>query len=119
MDHFGILREGVTRHHGGLVKTIGDAIMAVFTDPANAVGAALDIQRGIREYNADHRGQPLVLKLGIHQGTCIAVTLNERLDYFGTVVNIAARLESQSHGGDVVVSPSVPADPRVHALMNS
>lgn len=119
MDHFAILRDGVTRHHGGLVKTIGDAIMAVFTDPADAVAAALDIQHGIRDYNATQTGQPLVLKLGIHQGTCIAVTLNERLDYFGTVVNIAARLEGQSHGGDIVVSESVASDPGVNALINN
>jgi adenylate cyclase len=117
MDHFDILREGVAANHGGLVKTIGDAIMAVFSDPADAVAASLDILSGIRAYNAEHPSQPLVLKMGIHHGACIAVTLNERLDYFGSVVNLAARLESQSQGEDVVISEAVASDPSVQELV--
>ncbi len=117
MDHFGVLRDSVAAHHGALVKTIGDAIMAVFTDPADAVASALAIQRDIADYNAGHPDQPLIVKLGIHRGACIAVTLNERLDYFGTVVNFAARLEGQSHGGDIVISEAVAADPGVNMLL--
>ncbi len=119
MDHFNILRDGVSRHHGALIKTIGDAIMAVFSDPANAVAASLDILADIEAYNAGRADvDPLILKLGVHRGTCIAVTLNERLDYFGTVVNIAARLEGQSHGDDVVISDMVAADPAVARLID-
>jgi class 3 adenylate cyclase len=103
----------VAQNHGALVKTIGDAIMAVFIDPLHAVAASLDILQAIRAYNAGHPSQPLVLKMGIHQGACIAVTLNERLDYFGSVVNLAARLESQSQGDDVVISDAVANDPAV------
>ncbi len=113
MDHFGILREGVSRHHGALVKTIGDAIMAVFSDPVDAIGASLDILQDIHEFNHQGNGEFLVLKMGIHQGACIAVTLNERLDYFGSVVNLAARLETQSLGDDVVISDAVATDPAV------
>jgi adenylate cyclase len=118
MDHFEILREGVSRNHGALVKTIGDAIMAVFADPADAAAASLDILKGIRAYNADHPAQPLVLKMGIHQGPCIAVTLNERLDYFGSVVNLAARLESQSQGDDVIISEVLASDPTVREYLD-
>ncbi len=39
--------------------------------------------------------------------------LNERLDYFGSVVNLAARLEGQSRGHDVVISEAVAGDPTV------
>src|SRR5205814_7684589 len=63
MSHFDILREGVAAHHGGLVKTIGDSIMAVFPDPADALAAALDILQEFRDYNAVHPQQPLVLKM--------------------------------------------------------
>jgi class 3 adenylate cyclase len=118
MDHFGILREGVAKHHGAVVKTIGDAIMAVFTDPEHALEAAFEILDRISEYNATN-AIPLMLKMGIHQGTCIAVTLNERLDYFGSVVNLAARLEGQSQGEDVVVSDSVYTDPAVEAMLKA
>src|SRR5450432_1380646 len=117
MDHFTLLRDGVARHQGALVKTIGDAIMAVFADPLHAVEAAVDILHKIDKYNDENPDARLVLKMGIHQGTCIAVTLNERLDYFGSVVNLAARLESQSQGGDVVISGAVATDPAVEDLV--
>jgi class 3 adenylate cyclase len=119
MDHFDLLRAGVARNEGALIKTIGDSIMAVFPDPANAVAAALDIQEGFAAYNATHGDHPLVLKMGLHQGPCIAVTLNERLDYFGSVVNIAARLAGQSAGGDLVLSEAVATDPAVARLLRS
>ena len=57
----------------------------------------------------------LALKAGIHIGPCIAITQNERLDYFGSTVNIAARLVGLSLGGDLVVSDAVVADPEVAA----
>ena len=64
-------------------------------------------------YNEANPGQELTIKMGIHKGACIAVTLNERLDYFGTVVNLAARLEGQSQGHDVVISEVVASDPTI------
>ena len=62
--------------------------------------------------------QPLRLKAGLHTGPCIAVTLNDRLDYFGSTVNMAARLEAQSTGDDVVISTAVYADPEVRDLLS-
>jgi class 3 adenylate cyclase len=61
--------------------------------------------------------QPLSLKAGLHTGPCIAVTLNDRLDYFGSTVNMAARLEAQSTGDDVVISSAVYYDPEVRELL--
>jgi class 3 adenylate cyclase len=92
-DQFSFLQRIVREYDGGIVKTIGDAIMAAFVDPANGVEAALAIQRQVDAFNADHPDQPLKIKLGMHHGPCIAVNLNGRLDYFGTTVNLAARLE--------------------------
>ena len=46
---------------------------------------------------------PLVLKLGVQVGPVIAMTANDRLDYFGRTVNLAARLGDQSRGADVVL----------------
>jgi class 3 adenylate cyclase len=51
-----------------------------------------------------------VLKLGLHAGPCIAVTTGDVLDYFGATVNIAARLEHQCCGGEVIVSEAVARD---------
>ena len=70
----------------------------------------LDVQKRLA-YPAD--GMALNLKAGMHTGPCIAVTLNERLDYFGSTVNLAARLEGQSTGDDVVISRAIYSDPEV------
>lgn len=104
IDHFELLKAAIANHRGGIVKTIGDAVMAVFREPGDALRAALAMQESIRAFNDGHPTYPLTLKLGLHQGPCIAVTLNDRLDYFGSTVNIAARLEGQSQGGDIVIS---------------
>ena len=90
-EHFALLASIVRDHDGAVVKTIGDAVMASFGDPAHAVKAALAMQARI----ADHE---LVLKLGVHAGPSVVVTLNDRLDYFGSTVNMAARLQGQSAG---------------------
>ena len=46
----------------------------------------------------------MILKIGLHQGACIAVTADGRLDYFGSMVNLSARLQGESRGGDIVLS---------------
>ncbi|UCC88979.1 MAG: adenylate/guanylate cyclase domain-containing protein [Anaerolineales bacterium] len=118
-DQFAFLQRIVREYEGAIVKTIGDAIMAAFVDPANGVGAAFAIQQEIDRFNAEHPDLPLKIKLGMHHGPCIAVNLNGRLDYFGATVNLAARLEGQSKGGDVVVSERVRQDPAVAELLES
>jgi class 3 adenylate cyclase len=109
----------IRANDGAIVKTIGDAVMAAFREPALAVRAALAVQHDAAAYNetAGEDGGPLVVKLGLHTGPCIAVTLNDRLDYFGSTVNLAARLEGQSRGGDIVLSEQVRDDPAVRALL--
>jgi class 3 adenylate cyclase len=49
----------------------------------------------------------VVLKVGIHRGAAIAVTLNERLDYFGQTVNIAARVQSLSDAREICLTSDV------------
>src|SRR5438132_631826 len=115
MNHFDFLKEVIAEHDGALVKTIGDAVMAVFRQPSAALKAMLSAQQ--RLANPPDGMQPLNLKAGLHVGPCIAVTLNERLDYFGSTVNLAARLEGQSTGEDIVISSDVYADPGVRAFL--
>jgi class 3 adenylate cyclase len=106
--HFDVLREIIGAHHGAIVKTIGDAIMAVFMLPEDALLAAAELHQKVDAY-CKERGHvhPVMLKIGIHEGPCIAVTLNERLDYFGSTVNLSARVEAQSKGGDIIVSKTL------------
>ncbi len=115
-DHFAFLTRQIRENDGAIVKTIGDAIMAAFSNPADGVRAALAIQRAVEGFNADH-GELLAIKLGLHGGPCIAVTLNQRLDYFGTTANLAARLGAESNGEDVVLSAGLAADPEVQRVI--
>ena len=118
-DHFSFLSDRVQRNHGFVVKTVGDAIMAAFSRPDHAVRAALAIQDDVASFNAA-RGAgatPIVLKLGLHAGPCIAVTTGDALDYFGATVNVAARLENQCRGGEVIVSEDVAGDAETAAAL--
>jgi class 3 adenylate cyclase len=118
-EHFAFMAGIVRDHDGAIVKTIGDAVMAAFADPASAVRAALAIQRKVASFNATHGEGAIVIKLGLHRGPCIAVTLNERLDYFGSTVNLAARLQGESLGGDIVISASLADGAGVKSLLDS
>jgi len=116
-DHFDVMKSLIAEQHGALVKTIGDAVMAVFPSAEDAVEASLAIQR---EFIAGQvaRGDPaLHVKLGLHRGPCIAVNANDLLDYFGSTVNIAARVQNESIGGDIVVTPEVLGDPGVRKIL--
>ncbi|MEO0560924.1 MAG: adenylate/guanylate cyclase domain-containing protein [Chloroflexota bacterium] len=116
MEHFDVLREAIRAEDGAIVKTIGDAVMAVFQQPEKAVRAMIRARRHLEQPVGGKR--VLNLRVGIHQGKAIAVTLNERLDYFGTTINIAARLEGQSDGTDIVISDVVYQDPKVQKLLD-
>jgi class 3 adenylate cyclase len=117
MSHFDIVRKSIVEHDGAIVKTIGDAVMAVFRSAADGLLAMLEVQRALAE-PADGN-TPLQLKAGLNTGPCIAVTLNDRLDYFGSTVNMAARLEGLSSGADVIISRSVYDDVKVRELIES
>ena len=100
-DHFAILTEVVRNHHGTVVKTIGDAVMACFSRVDEALEAVRDMNRKLAK---DLPAVPLTLKASLHEGPCLAVNANDRLDFFGTTINLAARMVSCCQGGDLVVS---------------
>lgn len=118
LNHFDILREVIAAEDGAIVKTLGDAVMAVFKRPVNALRAVLRAQEILAAAPMEYGGKPLQLKAGIHTGKMIAVTLNDRLDYFGTTVNVAARLAALSQGTDIIASEAVFTDPEVADLLN-
>ena len=112
LDHYDVLRESIAAESGALVKTIGDLVMAVFQRPLQGLRAVFRAQAILA--NPTDQRPPLYLKAGIHAGPCVAVTLNDRLDYFGSTVNLAARLEGVSAARlGVVVSSAVMCDPEV------
>jgi class 3 adenylate cyclase len=91
--HFLVLQEIVAAETGAIIKTIGDAVMATFPAPDRAVAAALRMREAMQKLNRERGSEDLLLKIGIHEGPCLAVVLNERQDFFGQTVNIAARVQ--------------------------
>ena len=117
-QHFDTLGYAVNRFEGATVKTIGDAVMAAFMNPLDAVHAALEMLRDIEAFNRNISDR-LVLKIGIHTGHSIVVSLNDRLDYFGQTVNIASRVQGLADAGEIYVSEDVYSYPGVREAVAS
>ena len=113
-NHFRYLRELITMYRGGVVKTMGDAIMASFSNALDGLQCTIDMQRKWREFCL-HNGKydSLRLKIGLHQGSAIATNSNGKFDWFGATTNIAARLEKLSREADIVFSSAIKNDPEV------
>jgi class 3 adenylate cyclase len=116
-QHFDLLRETTVRHGGAIVKTIGDAVMAAYPDAAQAVAAALEMRGAIERFNESQPERTVSLKIGIHHGAAIAVTLNDELDYFGQTVNIASRVQEMADAAEIWITESVCRYPGVQALL--
>lgn len=115
-QHFDTLGRVINQHNGAVVKTIGDAVMATFVSPKDAAAAALEMLNEIEAFN---RGisEKLSLKIGIHRGHSIVVTLNDRLDYFGQTVNIASRIQNLAGASEIYLSDTVYEAEGIDALL--
>ncbi len=112
-EHFEILEKAIAAEGGAIVKTMGDAVMATFRHPIDALKSVWNAQLEIAKY-----GEPMLwLKAGLHKGPCIVVNLNDRLDYFGSTVNIAARLPNFSQGGELIFSETFYEDPEIRDFL--
>ena len=105
--HFSVLNDIVAAEAGAVVKTIGDAVMATFPTPDRAVAAAIRMREAMGELNTTRGREDLLLKIGIHEGPCIAVSLNERQDYFGQTVNIASRVQQLATAHEIFATEPV------------
>ena len=115
--HFHALLEIISSEKGAVVKTIGDAVMATFIRPEHALAAALRMRSAMAALNAKRGTEDLVVKIGIHEGPCLAVMLNERQDYFGQTVNIAARVQSLSTSQEIHITGPVIDSPAVAMIL--
>jgi class 3 adenylate cyclase len=109
-QHFRIVEQAIARHDGAVLKTMGDAVMATFPRAGPAFSAALEM---VRETEKLHSHHGLRLKVGLHEGPCLAVRANQRLDLFGSTVNLAARLQGEARGGQVVLLESLAQHPEI------
>lgn len=90
-EHFSEIEEIVSQCKGVWVKTIGDSVMAAFPTTEAAMKTALRIQA---KFPLDREDSPVRLRIVIHKGPCIAVNFNSGVDYFGTTVNLAAKIQA-------------------------
>ncbi len=99
--HFDEVFAIVAENRGAVVKTIGDAVMATFVDPVDAVRASAKIHRTFYPTRAD---TPIRLRISLNTGPCIAVRLNSNADFFGGTVNVAAKLQAMAEGYQIAMS---------------
>jgi class 3 adenylate cyclase len=113
--HHDFLEQHIRRHRGAVVKTVDDGVVAAFNDVLNAVDAAWALQSLLQ-----HSDSPLPLKLnvGVHSGSAIVTTSNDRLDYFGAVARIAGDLVGYGNG-EVVLTEAVFDEPLVPQRLKS
>ena len=115
--HFQALLEIISSEKGAVVKTIGDAVMATFVKPDHALAAGLRMRAAMAKLNLARGTEDLIVKIGIHEGPCLAVMLNERQDYFGQTVNIAARVQSLSTSQEIHITGPIIDSPAVAAIL--
>jgi len=99
-----LLAPKIAKHHGRIVKTIGDGLLVEFASVVDAVRCAVEVQQAMPERNADFAADHRIeLRIGINLGDVIV----EGDDLYGDGVNIAARIEALADAGGVFVSNTV------------
>jgi class 3 adenylate cyclase len=116
--HFGVLGRVVGEESGAVVKTIGDAVMATFPTPERGMSAVLRMRDAMRGLNEERQREDLLLKIGIHEGPCLAVTSNDRLDYFGQTVNIASRVQALAMSRAIYATEPIVRDEATARLLS-
>lgn len=117
-DHFQILIESIEYYGGVVTKTIGDAVMASFTEPSRAIRAVYRSLGAFEDYNEGKEDErQIILKMGIHEGPAILVNLNDRLDYFGSTINKAARIQSLARSHQLVFSEEIWRNANIRSIL--
>lgn len=113
-ESFRLIEDIVRIEGGALVKTVSEGVTAAFNEPIAAIRAALALQPALTRNNAT---SGLRLRVGVHRGTAMVATINDRLDYFGSMVKTTMQLLAQARGGEMVLPEAVAALPEVAALL--
>ncbi len=95
-----LIRPLLGKHSGRAVKSLGDGLLLEFESALKAVECAVEIQATLRKRNADHAGEPIELRIGVHVGD----VEEENGDVFGDTVNVASRVVRHAEPGDVCLS---------------
>jgi class 3 adenylate cyclase len=113
--HFDEVFAIVGNNRGAVVKTIGDAVMATFVNPVDALRASRQIHQAFHPQRED---TPIRLRISLNTGPCIAVRLNANADFFGGTVNIAAKLQVLAEAYQIAMSEATYRSPGVPELLS-
>lgn len=113
-EHFTKAHDVIQGRRGVIVKTVGDAIMAAFRSPYDALVSAVDL---LAYFGPSNPKAGLQLRATLHSGSCLAVDLDANVDYFGSTVNLTAKLQALAEAGQIVFTESVRSDPEVQRYL--
>jgi class 3 adenylate cyclase len=114
-QHWRDVAQIVMDRRGSVIKTLGDGVFAAFVDLDDAIAAALDVMAAAERLSKQH-GLTFAIRAGCHEGPCFIVRANDRVDLFGSTVNLAARLSAVSGGQQLALLATL-AEPRSGSLV--
>jgi class 3 adenylate cyclase len=118
-QHFDILFTEILNHSGGIIKTIGDAVMAVFSDSVEAVSVAFQIKEAVNHLlQANYMDEQYGLRVSISSGPALVVNMNDQIDLFGTMVNRGARLVGFASKETIAVSEEIMSQTKVQQFLS-
>ncbi len=108
LKHNRILLPLIEKNSGKVIELIGDAVMASFEEPINAVKAAIDIQKELEHYNSKCEGADQIhVKIGINVGDALVDEEAVFQSITGDVANVASRIQSQAGKGQIFISKAL------------
>ena len=116
-DHFVAMKGIVRTHSGAMIKTMGDAVMAAFSDASDGTAAAISMMAAMRDLAGGIQSNEMGLKVGLHAGPALAINSGTNVDYFGQTVNIAARVQGLADAGDICETGVLNEEEAIPALL--
>jgi len=105
--HNTLIRNTLKEHNGYEVKTEGDSFMIAFQQANDATQFALSVQEKLQQHDWPEESGEILVRIGLHTGSVITRENEQKqIDYFGPTVNLAARISSAAHGGQIILSNS-------------
>lgn len=101
-----LLDASLLSHEGFIVKTMGNSKMVLFSKATNALSAAIDMQKALSS-SPDKVLESILLKIGLHTGSALAIESDGCHDYFGRSINVAGQLETICQGGCGIISDDI------------
>jgi serine/threonine protein kinase/class 3 adenylate cyclase len=114
LEHFRLIADTVGAHNGALLKTVGTQSVAAFDRPSSALEAALALREAL---SAAPSLSKLAVQCAVHEGSMVAATVGDRLDYFGRNAELALALPHELDRPAILLSQSVADDAAVREVL--